>query len=53
MVVVWIVDYLSPTHIVKLDSGQTQVEFIDGRGTHVVKDALTDQYWTDQKVRLG
>lgn len=36
MVVMWLLDYLCPSHNVKLNSGQTHVELINGRGTHVV-----------------
>lgn len=36
-------DYLCPSLILKLDSGQMRVENYNGRGTHTVKDPHTNQ----------
>lgn len=45
MGLVWIHDYLSPSHIVnKLDFGQTQAEIYNRRRTHVLKDPLVNQH---------
>lgn len=43
MVGLWTLDYLCPSLILKLNSGQMRVENYNGRGTHIVKDPHTDQ----------
>lgn len=49
MVLVLILDYLCPNHIVKQDSSQTQVEIYNGIGAKVVKDPHPNQIRQSQR----
>lgn len=50
MVIVWVLDYLCPSNILKLDSSQTLFEIYNGRGAQVIKDPHANQHKTEQKV---
>lgn len=40
----WTLEYLHPSFIENLDSGQIRVELSDGRAAYVVKDPHANQY---------
>lgn len=50
MVLVWVLDYLCLSNILKLDSSQTRFEIYNGRRAQVVKDPQANQHKTEQKV---
>lgn len=41
---VWIINYLCPPRILKLDSGHIRVELSNGRGVQAVKDPRTNYH---------